>query len=321
MSNSSIDSSSARRYAAIVLVGIGFVLVATEVLLRWLVVPIEEGWPHRVDLVYRASGGDVVLGDSHMFRGFVTQDEFVNLAGGGSSGRALEIVAREYFRHREPGRVVVAASPQIFNPAREAAGAQQHDEYFGQNFGLPWQFYVFERGIARRVSWLLDPSALLQRARQAQRRKQPGNPIDARMASEMAGRDEAGRLELARGVVVKNRPVENLEDAAGFEAYRRMLSSLHVRGARLCLVRTPVISKYEELTREAPRFVAAHQRLRGLADELSIPYVDYRELGFAFGDGLFIDPDHMTATGADRFSRAVVRACFPSRSGAEAHGE
>ena len=313
MSSSSIGSSSSRGYAAIVLLGIGAVLVATEVLLRWLVVPIEEGWPHRVDLVYRARGGDVVLGDSHMFRGFVTQDEFVNLAGGGSSGQALEIVAREYFRHREPGRVVVAASPQLFNPARESAGAQQHDEYFGQNFGLPWQLYVFERGIARRVSWLLDPAALVQRARQAQRRKRPGNPVDARLASDMAGLDEAGRLDRARSVVTKNRPVESLQDAAGFSAYRRMLSSLEARGARICLVRTPVISEFEELTREAPRFVAAHELLRGLADELSIPYVDYRELGFVFADELFIDPDHLTATGAERFSREVVRACFAVR--------
>ena len=153
----------------------------------------------------------------------------------------------------------------------------------------------------------------MQRARQAQRRKRPGNPVDARLASDMAGLDEAGRLDRARSVVTKNRPVESLQDAAGFSAYRRMLSSLEARGARICLVRTPVISEFEELTREAPRFVAAHELLRGLADELSIPYVDYRELGFVFADELFIDPDHLTATGAERFSREVVRACFAVR--------
>ena len=49
----------------------------------------------------------------------------------------------------------------IFNPARESAGTQQHDEYFSQNFGLPFQLYVFERGIARRISWLLDPADLV----------------------------------------------------------------------------------------------------------------------------------------------------------------
>ena len=310
MSNSSIASSRARSYAAIVLVGIGVVLAGTEVLLRWLVVPIDEGWPHRVDLDYQAEGGDVVLGDSHMFRGFVTQDEFVNLAGGGSSGRALEIVAREYFRHRDPGRVIVAASPQLFNPSRESAGAQQHDQYFGQNIGLPLQLYVFERGIARRVSWLLDPASLLKRARQAQRRKRPGNRVDAVLAGGMARLDEVERLEVARGIVAKNRPVEDLRDAGGFAAYRRMIESLGEQGAQLCLVRTAVIAAIEEITRDDARFVAAHRLLRGLADELSLPYVDYRELGVSFGDELFIDPDHLTATGADLFSRAVVAACF-----------
>ena len=310
MSSSSIASSSARTYAAIVLIGIGIVLAGTEALLRGFVVPIDEGWPHRVDLVYRAEGGDVVLGDSHMFRGFVTQDEFVNLAGGGSSGRALEIVAREYFRHRDPGRVIVAASPQIFSGSRESAGTQQHDEYFSQNFGLPLQLYVFERGIARRVSWLLDPASLLTRARQARRRKAPGNPVDAVLAREMAAMDAAARLKFARGIVAKNRPVEDLQDAEGFAAYRRMIELLGEQGAELCLVRTAVISAVEEITAQAPRFVDAHRVLRELADELSLPYVDYRELGLHFGDELFIDPDHLTAMGADLFSRAVVAACF-----------
>ncbi len=310
MSSSSTDSSNARSYATLVLVGIGVVLAATELLLRWLVVPIDEGWPHRVDLVYRAEGGDVVLGDSHMFRGFVSQDAFVNLAGGGSSGRALEIVAREYFRHRDPGRVIVAASPQIFNPSRESAGAQQHEQYFGQNFGLPFQLYVFERGIARRVSWLLDPGGLLKRDRQAQRRKRPGNRVDAVLAREMARLGEAERLEFVRRIVAKNRPVGDLRDAEGFAAYRRMLESLAERGARLCLVRTAVIAGFEEIAGEDARFVAAHQLLRDLADELSLRYVDYREVGLHFGDELFIDPDHLTATGADLFSRAVVAACF-----------
>lgn len=314
------DSARHRRYAGAVIAGVVAVLVATEVALRLLVVPLEEGWAHRVDLVYRGEGGDVVIGDSHTFRGFVTRDEFVNLSGGGSSAEANEIVVREYFRHRQPGRVIVAASPQLFARSREAAGAQQHDEYFVWNLGLPVQPYVFEPGIARHVDELLDPADLLERTRQARERRQPGNPIDAFLQRELLRSGPAERERLARKIVRKNRPVGDLAHSDGFAAYRRTLEFLLARGAELCLLRTAVTPRVEELSEPDPSYRNAHRAMRELAAALGVRYVDYRDFGVSFEDELFIDPDHLTATGAELFARGAIRACFGPPGQADLQG-
>ncbi len=316
MLNSSTDSSSAetgadaKRFAVDVGIGVALTLLIAEILLRLFVVPLEQGWAHRVDLVYRAVGTDVVLGDSHTFRGFVTRDDFVNLSGGGSSTMANEIVAREYFRHREPGRVIVGASPQLFNRARERSGTQQHDEYFTQNFGLPFRLYIFEPGVARQIGELRDPLGLVARVREAHVRKQPANAFDAVLQYEMLQLEPDARDELAGKIVRKNRPLEDIRASESFAAYRRMLAFLIDRGADVCLVRTAVSPRVRALTAEDERFVDAHRALRDLAAELGTRYVDYRDLGIDFQDELFIDPDHLTATGGDFFAEAVIRSCF-----------
>jgi hypothetical protein len=294
----------------VVLLGVPVFLVVMEVLLRLLVVPVEQGWSHRVDLVYRAEGGDVILGDSHTFRGFVTRDDFVNLSGGGSSTQANEIVVREYFRYREPGRVIVGASPQLFNRVRDLAGAQQHDEYFVWNRGLPFVPYVFEPGVARHVGELLDPGDLIARAREAQLRKRPGNAFDAFLQREMLQKSPAERETLAKRIVRKNRPMEGFRTGASWAAYRRTLEWLAARGAEICMIRTAVTPRVEELAEGDERYREAHAALRELARELGARYVDYRDLGVSFGDDLFIDPDHLTARGAELFSGAVIPACF-----------
>jgi hypothetical protein len=293
-----------------VLGGIAVLLVATEVALRLMLVPVEEGWPHRVDLVYRAPSPDAVLGDSHIFRGFNTQETFTNLGGGGSTVPSLEIVAHEYYRHRDPGRVILAASPQLFTRMRESEGTQQHDDYFTQNFGLPFHVYVFEPGIARSVSWLLDPGALLERIRDSRERKVPGNPTDAFLQRELLLRTPADDEAYTQRVVRRNRPLADLSASESFASYLRLLDFLMLRGASVCLVRTPVIETFEELTKDDPVYVEAHATLREIARERGIPYVDYRELGVRFRKQLFIDPDHLTAKGASLFSVRAIAACF-----------
>ena len=311
MSSSSTASSdrTASRYVAALLVGVVLALAVAEWALRALVVPLEEGWSHRVDLVYRGESGDVVLGDSHTFRGFVSQDDFVNLSAGGSSVPAMEVVAREYFRHREPGRVIVAADPQLFVSKRDSAGTQQHDEYFGQNLGLPFQLYVFEPGIARMLGELADPRTLRRRIAMAEARREPGNRLDASLQRKWLHGDRADQL---RRIADRNRPMEDLPSTGSFAAYRRLIESMQARGARLCMLATPVAAAMEGIIDEDPPYRAARVALRALARDLEVPLVEPAALGVEFPDELFIDPDHLTATGAERFSSAAIAACFPA---------
>ena len=87
----------------------------------------EHRFANRVALIYHAELPDAVFGDSHLYRPFIDSERFANLARAGSSPHALEIVAREYFRHVDPGRVIVEASPQLFNKLMQTRTAQHHD--------------------------------------------------------------------------------------------------------------------------------------------------------------------------------------------------
>ena len=311
---SSENRASAIRYLGILLAGTVVVLAVAEWMLRTWVVPIDDGRPNRVHLVYSGDRPDAVLGDSHLYRAFIASQHFANLARAGSSPHALEIVAREYYRHREPGRVIVQASTQLFNKLMQTRKTQRHDEYFGQNLGLPFQLYVFEPGISRELAAFWDPAALRKKATTSRgRMKHAGRVVQREAAARRSLTDEE-RRDLARRRVQSNRPVADVARSEGFAAYRRTLVFLAEQGARLCLVRTPVTSLYRALSREDLRHRQADAALRDLARELGLAYVDFVDLDLALDDVTsFTNPDHLTTAAAADYAERVEQACFDGR--------
>jgi len=284
--------------------------VAAEILLRLLVLDVEDGRAHRVQVVYRASRPDVVLGDSHLYLPFVNSERFVNLARAGSSPHALEIVAREYFRHVDPGRVIVEASPQLFRELMQVRLEQGHERYFTHNFGQPFAVAVLEPGISRELAALWDFPALLKSADVARGRRKTGGPIVEREAQRRRDLDEDERNELTRSRIQSNRPVPQVRTSPGFLAYRRMLEDLKARGAEVCLARTPVTDLYVRLSGEDPVYVETEAALRQLATELDVPFVDFLDLELPFDVASFRNPDHLTTRAGELYAARLERACF-----------
>jgi hypothetical protein len=305
------EARAAVRYLLIVALGAGLALALAEGLLRRYVVPIEDGRANRVALVYDAPRADAVLGDSHLYRAFINSETFANLARAGSSPHALEIVAREYYRHRAPGRVIVEASPQLFNPVMQQRKAQGHDAYFAQNLGLPFVLYVFEPGVSRELARLADPAKLQHAAEVARGRRKTDGPVVRREAAVRRALPDAERLRQARARVDSNRPVQGVVASEGFAAYRRMLELLQARGARVCLARTPVTDLYLEVSRNDPAYRETENALRTLADELSIPYVDFVDLDLDLAVDSFTNPDHLTTKAGGGYAKRLEAACFP----------
>lgn len=317
MKSSSTDSSSgssagesASRYLGIAGSGLLLGLLLAEIGLRALVVPIVDSRPNRVDLVYHASLPDAVLGDSHLYRPFINSERFANLARAGSSPHALEVVAREYFRHVEPGRVIVEASPQLFNRLMQTRKAQGHDAYFTQNIGLPFQLYVLEPGIARELASVWDVSGLLHKAKVARGRTKLDGPIAQREAALRRALSDEERREATTARILSNRPVSDVAASEGFAAYRRTLELLLSRGARVCLARTPVTELYLELSRAEPHHVAAEEALRALAGELGVRFVDFVDLDLPVAVDAFTNPDHVTTRTGELYATRLERACF-----------
>ena len=312
MKSSSTGSSreSASRYLAIVGVGLLLALALAEVLLRTLVVPIIDSRPNRIHQIYHAELTDAVLGDSHLYRPFINSEHFANLARAGSSPDALEIVARQYFRHIDPGRVIVEASPQLFNPLMQARKAQHHDEYFSHNFGLPVQILVFEPGISRELAAIWNVPALLRQAEVARGRKKRGGPIVERAAARRRGLGDPERRKLTAARIQSNRPVPTVAASGAFAAYRRTVDFLLSRGARVCLARTPVTELYRQMARDEPNHLAADRALRDLASELGIPFVDYLDLDLPLAVDSFTNPDHLTTRMGELYASRLEQACF-----------
>lgn len=314
-SSSTASSETARSpglYLALTLAGVIASLAVAEVVLRVFVVPITGSRAHRVHLVYTASHADVVLGDSHLFVPFVNSERFVNLAAPGSSPQALEIVAREYFRHVEPGRVILEASPQLFRGSMELRRAQRQDEYYTQNIGLPVNMYVFEPGIVRQLAGLWSWSAHVEKMEAARLRGlRAGAHVERRRLLRASLSAEDHMMQTAVRVK-QNRPMPNVERSESFAAYRRMLDALLQRGARVCMARTPVTRLYLEKAGKDERYVRVETALRNLAAARDVRFVDFEDLGLRLDVVVdFTNPDHLTTRAGERYAARLEAACFP----------
>ncbi len=316
MKNSSTDSSEGRalrRYNWVLLGGTIAVLCLAEWMLRAFVVPVIDSRANRVDQVYRASNPDAVLGDSHLYRGFLRSERFENLARPGSSPEALEIVAREYYRRLAPGRVIVQASPQLFNPVMLHEGTQLHDGWFSLNLGLPFVPYLFEPGIGRELAAFRDPGNLQHKARVALGRLVVDGAFVTRIAASRRKLSDEDRREQAETRVRQNRPSRDFESTAPFQSYARLVDFLLERGARVCLAATPVDDAYQEAALEEPGHQQVDRALRALAAERGVPYVDFRDLALSLDVADFTNPDHLTTGAGIRYAERLEAACFSDR--------
>ena len=299
-------------YLAIGAAGLLLALVLAEFLLRTLVMPVVDSRANRVGLVYRAERPDAVLGDSHLYRPFINSERFENLARAGSSPHALEIVAREYFRHIEPGRVILEASPQLFNRLMQQRRAQHHDEYFSHNFGQPAFLHILEPGVSRELASIWDPRGLLRAAEVARGREKREGVYVERQAGLRRALSAEDRRELTEARLRSNRPVSDVTGSEGFAAYARTLDFLLSRGARVCLARTPVTELYREMSQEDVAYLAAEQALRSVAEARGVRFVDYLDLDLPRRVDAFTNPDHLTTKTGELYAARLEQACFDS---------
>ncbi len=323
MPNSSIassESSADRRpspradtYLLIVLIGLAAVLILAEIAIRRELVGGVRSRESRVHAVLSSTMSDVILGDSHAFRAFATRKDFLNLARDKTTPQSMEILAREYFRRREPGRVILGAPRHLFSALHEREGAQQHDEFFAQHaLGLPFTIYLLEPGISRALFKLWDLRALRVEIGGSLARLIPGSPSERLLVGNWLALAPEEKRKRARIRAMRHRPLEDIEASESYASYRRMIELLLEKGARLCMVEPPVHPTYEEATRK-PIFENAREVNRALARQYGIPFADAEGLPRRLGARDFYDQDHLTAGAASVFARHALTRCFGER--------
>lgn len=292
-------ASSSRAYLIGLLAVPIVALVILEVLLRVYIVPIPNTTPNRVHKVYTAKGGDVVVGDSQIYYAYQSSDQsFVNLGQGGTSIATLEILIREYFRHRKPGRVILQAAPHRIRPYKP----RNYDRFFSQNIGLPFVPYVFEPGVTYSIDKLFDPAGLANLRREKENTRT--------QAAAWARKTQEERWEQALERVRWQRPIWAASSVQSIKSYLSTIRFLLDRGAQVCLLRMPVSQEYQALIEGDEHFDKALTFFESTAKHAGIPYVDFRDLPMRYDANIFINPDHLTATAGKRFFALVEPACF-----------
>jgi len=122
--------------------------------------------------------------------------------------------------------------------------------------------------------------------------------------------DERRLLTASR--VYDQNPVKDFETSEAATAYRKAIEFLIDRGAKICLFRTPVTTSYlatEKLIADS-RYEEFDRYIGKLAQSLSIPFVDFRQLPFEFDDSRFYNQDHMNEASAIAVWPLVARSCF-----------
>lgn len=275
-------------FLGLVLISILLFIAGVELVLRLYVVQADP-YARRAHLVYAGQEPNIALGDSHVEISMRGLSGFVNLGLRADSTRTMEIVAKEYYRFRKPGKVIMMASPQSFGSDRVSADSIS-DTFFKQRKWQPFALYAFEPAINKYL-------------------RGPWTKYKVEEEPQWALLSEGERQKRVMRRVDGQRPVKGFLATKDFLAYRGILEYLKGIGAEVCLVRTPVSTEYLAAIASDADFDAAQEHFRHMAREFGFAYVDFRNLP-AMGPEYFRDHDHLNLHGAELFSAMVTRACF-----------
>ena len=288
-------------YSGIVAVWLLLLGVVSESLFRGYVIPIPNSEPHRISLLFEKDLASIALGDSHIRRGFIASDEFVNLGLGGTTIPAQYYITQFIIKKRVPKHVILEAAPQFFAKINLDKGAMNYESYLRTNAIYPW---FFEPGITQYINRLHSWDDLKKLFR-----KQWINELN-RDSMWPKYSDEV-RLQKAKNRVSRHRPAWNRELTEIYmNLYERMVLEYVEKGSQVCILRTPVDENYLGLIEGDMDFERAYEFFRGIATKYNVKYVDFRETGIEFTIDKFLNQDHLAPQFSKEFSKRVNKLCF-----------
>lgn len=290
---------SDKNYVYMVLIIILYLLLAAESIVRIFVVVIPNTTPSRIDLVYTQQNRNVAIGDSHIYRGFIHSDNFLNLGQGGTTIPMMRIIMEQYFMHKKPGKIIIEASPQFFSRRHLSTGKQDYENFFTQNNSWPVKFYLLDPGIGGELGKTKTFSKIYQNI--------SGLPPEIKMKWENI--DHSERLNRIKKRLAKQRPRIN-KASLFIDEYRQMVRFLISRGAEVCLLRTPVDEMYLDLIQGESSFYLSIEIFKDIAKELGVKFVDFRELDYDFSLNKFMNQDHLNPDASADFAPLVDKQCF-----------
>jgi hypothetical protein len=272
-------------------------IVVAETFLRVFVIPMD-GLSQIAVSVYESEKKDALVGDSQFEYGFPRgYTRYEKLMYKGMPVEALEIIVKEYYRHKDPGRVIILANSQMLAKNRVDRGEWGFNEFLRLNvIDLPFMIYVFEKLVSRNLADLtkwIHPDI--------------GEEYKDSMWEDM---DKSKRMAMTRERIEIQRPIKNFHETRNFLSYYKMLSFLKEKNARVCLLRMPVSAEYLELIRDDPDFIASETAFKEMAKAFNIRYVDFRQIPLKYDTSMFLSADHLNSKGRTLFAPLAEKFCF-----------
>ena len=299
-----VYSGSSKLYVRLVLGIVLLVLGIGEWVVRSFIVPIPSTTPNQVHLIYTENDSNIAVGDSQIYRAFIANDDFLDLGLGGTTIPMMKIIVEQYFKYREPGRVVIEVSPQLLSEDYLNRDTQGYEGYFNQNYPIPVKMYLFEPGIG---SWIENIKSFDDFSRLIEDRKEgEANLTIIGKWKDLRSKD---RIIRTRSRLRKQEPVLYAAQGA-IEEYEGIIEFLAGRGANVCMFRTPIDEMYLEMIKDDPSFTKSLEIFQNISLEYGIRYVDFQDLDYNFSLDKFINQDHITPGASADIAPLISTACF-----------
>jgi hypothetical protein len=301
---SSYTDFSSKLYVRFVIGTVLVVLGIGEWVVRSFIVPIPSTTPHQVDLIYTKNNRNVAIGDSHIYRAFIRNDDFLNLGVGGTTIPMMKIIVEQYFKYQEPGKVIVEVSPQLFSEDYLERNTQGYEQYFNQNYLFPIKVYLFEPGIG---SWIKNIESFDDFSRLAEDKVE--GDANLTVVGKWKNLEPEDRIFRAKRRIQKQEPkIDAVQEV--INDYDEMIKFLLVRGADVCMFRTPVDETYLGYIEGNPSFEKSLEIFKRISIENEVRFVDFQDLKYDFSLDKFINQDHITPKTSADIAPLIDISCF-----------
>jgi hypothetical protein len=296
MKNLFTDFSN-RTYIISIIIGVILYIISAEVFLRVYVIPHDRLSQIAVS-VYESENRNVIIGDSQIEYGFPKDyPGFENLSINGMPVETMEIILREYYMHKKPGKIIIIAGPQMLAENRVERGDWGFKDYFKLNtIDLPFMLYAFEKLVSKNLANMSKWTD-----------NKPDEQFKENLWEETAN-DK--RIEMSKERMQIQRPVNDFYKTNNFKSYYRLVKLLKEKGAKVCLLRMPISVEYQELIRNDKAFLDSEASFKEMAKLYEVTYVDFKQIPLSYDASFFINSDHLNEKSRKLFAPLAEKFCF-----------
>jgi hypothetical protein len=298
-----------RRYLVVLLLLVGVPIltfcVASEWLIRTHVAPNQNIEAH-AEFLRTATHANAAFGDSHVAMGITGSEDIVTLGFPADGINHIIGKASLYYNRVKPGKVILQADLQQLTPGRLLRSFESERFLYSGN---PWlrewvklSVPVFRANLIGHWRNFLSGGEFVERRQfSAEDGSQTSN-------DHIGDWDDQQVSAFAETILYDSRALSIDPRHPVLLRYEALARLLRERGAQVCFVTYPLHPLFWQQAQSMNTTHEAAQFYADLATTVGARYVDLSNMQLA--PDQFFDPDHLSRTGGETFTRVAMKRCF-----------